>query len=53
VAAALLGYVSAALLPTRLGLAHTVSAAGMIPVMGGMLLLLAAWAGPCRFAIQD
>lgn len=53
VAAALLGYVSAALLPTWLGLAHTVSAAGMIPVMGGMLLLLAAWAGPCRFAIQD
>ncbi|DAA33850.1 TPA: hypothetical protein BOS_356 [Bos taurus] len=52
VIAALLGYVCAALLPTWLGLPHTVSAPGMISVAGGLLLLIAACAGPCRHAIR-
>jgi len=50
VAAAVLGYVLAALVPTWLGLSHTVSAAGMICSVAGLLLLLTAWAGPCRLA---
>ena len=50
VIAAVLGYVLAALAPTWLGMPHTVSAAGMICTVSGLLLLLAAWAGPCRVA---
>lgn len=48
VVAAVSGYVLAALVPTWLGSAHTVSAAGMICAMGGLLLLIAALAGPRR-----
>lgn len=48
VTAAIAGYVLAAWGPLWLGYQHSVSAAGMIAVVGGAILLLAARFGPCR-----
>lgn len=48
VLAAVGGYVLAAWGPLWLGYPHSVSAAGMIAVVGGAILLLAARFGPCR-----
>ena len=45
---AVLGYVLAGYGPLWLGSAHAVSAAGMIAVVSGLILALAAAFGPCR-----
>ena len=45
---AVLGYVLAGYGPVWLGLDNTVSAAGMIATVSGLILAMAAIAGPCR-----